>query len=243
LRERAPGRWEMNLALITPESIELDRTTQAPTGQQWAAYTAMFAYFNAELFSNELPPCILNFNGQLRRAYGFFAKDRWRSGERKTHEISLNPKTLQGRKPIEIASTVVHEMCHLWQATLGNGKCRAYHDREWAAKMVTVGLMPSETAKPGGKRTGAYVSHYIIDGGVFDVAYAKMPEEYLLPWLAGTALDEKKPPKPRNDKTKFTCPGCEANAWGIATLRIVCMGCCQLMPATGGAPYGCESDG
>ncbi len=231
----------MNLALVTPQSLELNRTTQAPTGEQWAAYSALFAYFNAELFGDELPPCILNFNGQLRRAYGFFAKDRWQSGERTTHEISLNPKTLKTRTPIEIAATVVHEMAHLWQATLGNSKCRAYHDREWANKMVEVGLMPSNTGKPGGKRTGSQMTHYSIEGGVFDVAFAKMPSEFLLPWLAGRALDPSKPPKPRNDKTKFTCPGCQANAWGIATLKIVCMGCYQLMTATGGAPYGCES--
>ncbi len=232
----------MSLAIITPQSIELDRTEQSPTGGQWAAYSSMFGYFNAELFGDELPPCILNFNGQLRRAYGFFAKDRWQSGERTTHEISLNPKTLKARTPIEIAATVTHEMCHLWQATLGNGKCRAYHDREWATKMVAVGLMPSETAAPGGKQAGARVSHYIIEGGAFDVAFAKMPSEFLLPWLAGRALDPSKPPKPRNDKTRFTCPSCQANAWGIASLKIVCMGCYAVMSATGGAPHGGESN-
>jgi hypothetical protein len=42
-------------------------------------------------------------------------------------------------------------------------KCRGgYHDRVWGAKMEEVGLMPSNTGLPGGKKNGQQMTHYII---------------------------------------------------------------------------------
>jgi hypothetical protein len=40
---------------------------------------------------------------------------------------------------------------------LGNDppKRRNYHNKEWAAKMIALGLMPSSTGMVGGKITGA----------------------------------------------------------------------------------------
>ncbi len=50
-------------------------------------------------------------------------------------------------------STLVHEMCHVWQHHTPAKKCRGgYHDRVWGAKMEEIGLMPSNTGLPGGKK-------------------------------------------------------------------------------------------
>jgi hypothetical protein len=47
-----------------------------------------------------------------------------------------------------------------------------------------IGLMPSDTGKPGGKRVGDSVDTYIIDGGLFDVASAKLVDsEFKLSWV------------------------------------------------------------
>jgi hypothetical protein len=48
------------------------------------------------------------------RQGGFFAPERWEKGNAVKHEISLNPSHLRSRKPIEVASTLVHEMVHLF---------------------------------------------------------------------------------------------------------------------------------
>ena len=45
-----------------------------------------------------------------------------------------------------------------------------YHNREWAARMETLGLIPSDTGRPGGKRTGQSMGHYVSDGGPFEQA-------------------------------------------------------------------------
>ena len=40
-----------------------------------------------------------------------------------------------------------------------------YHNREWASKMLEVGLVPSDTGQPGGKQTGQHMTHYIDPKG------------------------------------------------------------------------------
>lgn len=199
---------------------------RTPTGAQFGAYERMYEYFNRELFGGTLPACLLNFS-RLARTYGFFAPARWESGADVRHEISLNPGTLKQRQPIEIASTLVHEMVHLWQQENGRPSRRGYHNAEWAAKMEEVGLVPSATGQPGGARVGQSVSHYIAPGGAFARAFDTMPSEYLLPWSCGEPEEGRgKPggPAARN-KVKYTCPECATNVWGKPGLSIVCGEC------------------
>ena len=90
------------------------------------------------------------------------------------HELALNPDVFTGRSDELILSTLVHEMAHGWQQTHGTPPRRCYHDKEWAAKMKEIGLQPSTTGEPGGKETGQSVTHYLIPGGPFTRAYAKL---------------------------------------------------------------------
>lgn len=63
---------------------------------------------------------------------------------------------------------------HVWQQSHGTPPRRCYHDKEWAAKMREIGLQPSTTGEPGGRETGQSVTHYIVPGGPFARAYAKV---------------------------------------------------------------------
>jgi hypothetical protein len=58
-------------------------------------------------------------------------------------------------------------MTRHWQQLYGKPGRRGYRNREWARKMVEIGLMPSRTGKPGGKGTGENVGHYIRKDGSF----------------------------------------------------------------------------
>ena len=40
--------------------------------------------------------------------------------------------------------------------------------------MKEIGLQPSTTGEPGGKETGQSVTHYILPGGPYATAYAKL---------------------------------------------------------------------
>ena len=106
-------------------------------------------------------------------AYGYFSGDRFASiddPEEVTDEIALNPAHFARRTPTQTLSTLVHEMVHLWQHHLGTPSRNGYHNKEWAAKMREVGLIPTDTGQPGGKDTGQKVTHIIEEGGRFDKA-------------------------------------------------------------------------
>jgi len=158
-----------------------------PTEEQFNALNGAYQYFNHALFDGKLAGCILNFS-RKKNTHGFLAPERWRRVNEKeysTHEISLTPATLY-RKPILVFSTLVHEQAHLWQWQYGKPSRSGYHNTQWANKMEEVGLMPSNTGKVGGKRTGQQMTHYIIKDGRYEKAFYKMPKKYTLPF---TSLD------------------------------------------------------
>src|SRR5690606_24429339 len=116
-------------------------------------------------------------NTRRRRTLGYFKREAFADKLGFTaHEISINPTHTAVHGDADALSTLVHEMAHLWREEFGpanrKGKKGApgYHDRVWADKMEAVGLMPSDTDQPGGKRTGFRVGHYVIEGGPFDLA-------------------------------------------------------------------------
>lgn len=211
-----------------------------PTREQVEAYQGMFDHFNAALFGGTLPHVILNFSRKAR-SLGFFAPDRWERpnlrtmpravdgeviGQANAHEISLNPDQLYVRNARAVASTLVHEMAHLWQQVHGKPSRRAYHNRQWGEKMKSIGLHPSDTAAPGGKEVGQRMSHYIIEGGGFDSAFEAMPATLTLPWRSGLPHDvETKPKKVDPSKVKHTCPDCGLNVWGKRGIRVLCQKC------------------
>lgn len=206
--------------------------TGLPTLEQFTAYQALAEYFNQQLFGGSLPPVFLNFSRKGRRTRGFFAPHRWEKAETVTHEISLNPQFLAAGLSIETAATLAHEMVHLWQQVYGTPSRTRYHNREWADKMEAVGLMPSDTGQPGGKRTGQQMSHYVLPNGSFAQVFAALPPGCSLPWTCNEPgrqngpLDRRPP-----SKVKYTCPGCGANAWGKPALRLVCGTCNQPLGA------------
>lgn len=231
------------------------KTLPTPTEEQFLALNGAYQYFNQKLFNSELPGCILNFS-RKKNTHGFMAPQRWRrvgEEEYSTHEISLTPLTLY-RSPLEVFSTLVHEQVHLWQWEFGSPSRNGYHNKEWADKMEELGLMPSSTGKPGGKRTGQRMTHYIIEDGLYMQAFKEMPEEFSLPFTSlegdmysaivngatgtsngkgddpGTAKIRRLRPPSRN-KTKYSCPSCRTNIWGKPGLKIRCEECDALFEA------------
>ena len=116
-------------------------------------------------------------------------------------------------------------MAHVWQQTHGQVPRRSYHDRQWAAKMKEIGLQPSNTGEPGGKETGQSVSHYILPGGAYAKAYAKLAASgFELSWQSRPDHGEERKKK-RASKTKFTCPECNQNAWAKPDALLLCGAC------------------
>jgi predicted SprT family Zn-dependent metalloprotease len=195
------------------------------TVAEYRGFQQAYDFFNAELFGRALPNLLVTLQRKAN-SRGYFSPNsfRARADDTTVHELALNSDTFDGRSDEEVLSTLVHEMAHVWQQCHGKPPRRAYHDKQWAAKMEALGLMPSSTSEPGGKRTGQRMTHYIMAGGLYAAAYARLREHgYQLGWQS--APHGPKDAAKRSSKTKFTCPECDQNAWAKPDAMIVCGAC------------------
>lgn len=202
-----------------------------PTKETYEAFQKGYDYFNKKLFNGTLPNCLITLQRQ-RRTYGYFCSSRFAGSTGQADEIALNPQYFAERSVADSLSTLVHEQVHQWQAHFGKPGRGRYHNKEWAGKMETLGLVPSDTGKEGGKKTGDRMSHFIQTGGLFDRLVKQLiAAGFTIPWADRSAKDEDgtgaEPGKGKNksNRLKFTCPSCAANAWGKPDLKLICGDC------------------
>lgn len=152
---RVRERWQMN----------------NPSDEMYDEISGAYAFFNDRLFAGQLPGCLFTLQ-RKSHTFGYYSPSRFlrRNGNGKSDELALNPAYFAHRRIEQTLSTLVHEQVHQWQAYFGKPSRSGYHNAEWANKMEAVGLMPSNTGEPGGARHGQQMTHYIIEGGPFDVA-------------------------------------------------------------------------
>lgn len=154
-----------------------------PTMQAYTELQHAYDHYNSELFEGQLPQCLITMQRQAN-CMGYFSQKRFVNADGSTtDEIALNPENLAGYPITETLQTLVHEMVHLWQYHYGTPGRRAYHNAEWAKKMEEIGLMPSSTGKPGGKKTGEKISDYPILGGKFlDSSRRLLTNSFTISW-------------------------------------------------------------
>ncbi len=186
----------------------------------YAELARAFDYFNKELFSSQLPSCIITLH-RKHNAKGYYWNSIYQhvNADVTTDEIALNPECFN-RDAKDVLSTLVHEMVHLWQECFGTPSSK-YHNKEWAAKMRAIGLQPTDTGMQGGKETGMYVTHLIVKDGAFDKAVIPFLETFKLEWMA--LPPEKKEVK--KSTVKYVCPTCGMKATAKPDLNIVCGEC------------------
>ncbi|HCJ8468940.1 TPA: SprT-like domain-containing protein [Escherichia coli] len=138
-----------------------------PTIIAYNEFQQAYDFFNEKLFYNELPDILITFQ-RGQKYLGYFSGDRF-GGKTITSELAMNPDFFATRSVADVLSTLVHEMCHVWQhyANVDKSKGNNYHDKIWGKKMEEVGLTPSHNGLPDGKKTGKKMSHYITPGGAF----------------------------------------------------------------------------
>ena len=221
----------------------MDRTTPtnspeppkpAPTVQAYLDLQMVFVFLNGRLFNFALPNALLTFQ-RKSGAGGYFWGNRFvtRNNCTVVHEIALNPSCFAERTDTEIVAILAHEMAHLWQHHCSTPPKRAYHDKVWAAKMISIGLVPSHTGAPNGRKVGAKMSHYIEPGGLFDVACRELlANGTVITYVERVdAARQKLGQKKRDSKTPFVCPGCRWQIWGKPDTRVRCDGCNVLLVA------------
>ncbi|SFJ30608.1 SprT-like family protein [Caulobacter sp. UNC279MFTsu5.1] len=209
-----------------------------------------YDHFNRELFDGGLPGCVFTFRHRANTMICFVANRsvQYCSVEA-GGEVAINPQYLSVVPLLEVAAALVHEAAHVWQWRFGTPSRQGYHNREWAQKMEEIGLMPSDTGKPGGRKVGQKIGAYPIAGGRFLAACETLfTEDFRAAWRNRFSADwphgrpgkrRSSPPahpvfqlkRPHKTRTKFTCEECRVNVWGKPTLRIVCVPCDKLMTA------------
>jgi hypothetical protein len=211
--------------------VSFETTTDTnPTANTYGGLDRAYDFFNDRLFDGALPRCLITMQ-RHKGAYGYFAAERFgsRNGDIITDEIALNPMYFAERDAKSILSTLAHEQAHLWQQHFGKPSRNGYHNREWGAKMKEIGLYPSDTGAPAGKETGQRVSHYVIEGGAFDRAFADLERQGIGELFADRWAEDEKTAKTRAkkaaSKTSFECPGCGLKAWAKADARLMCGDC------------------
>jgi predicted SprT family Zn-dependent metalloprotease len=206
-----------------------------PTTQTYTSLTTAYDFFNRELFRNGLPPCLITMQRHTG-AYGYFSGERFAKStnlKEITDEIALNPSHFATREPIEVLATLAHEMVHLWQHHFGKPPRKGYHDKQWAAKMGEIGLLPTATGERGGKETGQRMSQIIENTGRFSSAATKLLAEYPTILYHDRASDDPARKKKASSKTKYTCPSCELHAWAKPKAPLVCGNCEEPMQSEG----------
>jgi len=192
------------------------------TVKQFTVFEQLYNYYNKELLDGKLNDCLINMS-RKKKAYGFFGAGYWQNENGKyAHEITLTPEGLE-RESVEWHSTLVHEMVHLWQNDFGKPVRANYHNKEWANKMLEIGLIPSTTGKEGGKKTGQCVSHYVDNNGKFIKAFNKLKENKTIYKPNSDFLTTTKKQK-ESAKTKYEC-SCGVKVWGKPELNIKCLAC------------------
>jgi predicted SprT family Zn-dependent metalloprotease len=161
-----------------------------PTTELYASLQLAYGHFNEALFGGTLPEVIFTVQRQ-KGVMGYFAPERWGNlSGNKCHEIAINPSYIANCRLIEVMQTLVHEMVHCWQHCCGTPGRSYYHNKEWAMKMISIGLMPSSTGEPGGTIIGQHMGDYIIEGGAFLTAFNDLAssKQFQLTWIDRKAL-------------------------------------------------------
>ncbi|HID82054.1 MAG TPA: sprT domain-containing protein [Thiotrichales bacterium] len=187
----------------------------SPTELFYRQLQSAYAFFNQALFNNRLPDCLITMQRE-KNVMGYFSANRWgnQRGD-KTHEIALNPAYFGAYSLIEIFQTIVHEQCHLWQHEAGRPGRRGYHNKEWSEKMESLGLMPSDTGMPGGKKTGEKMAEYPVEGGAFlKACHQLLQSGFLLPWI------DRQPAITASCQPRLTQPDMPANLVEIAHTKL-----------------------
>ena len=106
-----------------------------------------YDFFGPGLFGLALPDVFFTYTPRSHSG-GHYAHQRYaiRADGSKRSGLALNPDAFIGRDDRWIASVFVHEMAHVWQFAHGKPS-GSYHNMQWAEKMESIGLMPSNTER------------------------------------------------------------------------------------------------
>ena len=196
----------------------------------------VFDLMNKEFFENKLTDVIITVVRKNQSKGYYYEKSFIEGNKQIIPEIALNPDLFQFDEKI-VLSTLLHEMCHHYQALYGTTSKNNYHNKEFSEIMKNVGLQTYDLKT--NKSVGYAVTHNIIPDGKYDTFYNSLKEKgniidfksyhQTLALNGGSPEDEEEIEKLKKKarqkkKIKYTCK-CGCNVWGKPGLNIKCESC------------------
>jgi hypothetical protein len=186
----------------------------------------MYDFFNEKLFGDELiKPVITISPDEKNKAFGWITRDKlWKENENDEgmYEINLSAQFLN--RPIsEIASTLIHEMCHQF-AKVNNFKDTArsgsFHNKLFRQIAEDHGLNVELNGGRGWAATTLKEStKRLVES--FIEQNPKTPVYRVMPM---------KPKRVRNVSVrKYICPDCEVSVRATKAVNVVCGDCNKQM--------------
>ena len=207
---------------------------------------------NKDYYDGELPEVVITIQSSSnRRAYGWFAKDRWGiMGDREKgfDEINISAEYLS--RPIEnIISTLQHEMVHLYcevNEIKDTSNNNVYHNKRFKEEAEKRGLSIEKAQTIGWSVTTptkdfkGYINALNINEDNFKF-FRRSP--YFIPMSIsggdaegnegednGENEGDNKVAEPKKKSTKYTCPTCGIEVRGFIGLHIKCCDCdCEMV--------------
>ncbi|MDE7464007.1 MAG: SprT-like domain-containing protein [Clostridiales bacterium] len=191
--------------------------------------STLFDYCNTNLFHGELNKPVITVQQDPRnKACGWFTVNKvWHErGENGGHAYELNMPAQELNRPItEIASTLIHEMCHLYAAQNNiqdTSRSCTYHNKMFKKIAEKHGLNVECVKTIGWSRTSLTAdTKAMIDGFV-----KEFPDEliYRSPVEKGQAVKT-------SSTRKYECPCCGMSVRATKEVNIKCADCDVLMVA------------
>lgn len=254
-----PQRVQFGNSELDNYSVRLNGNTNQPDANAEIHGDAGYSHFflNHKCWDGKLTNPAFTL-ARKPNSLGSFHPNRFERIDGQTaHEICLNPEPLSKASDYFTLRVIAQQMA--WQAREEFGPPRnrkgssSYCDEVTADFMDAIGLKPTATGQPGGKRTGAKMFHIVVENGPFDLAARELlASGFVFRWRdrvietqQDDTSDQDAGDSPRSHKTtsaraahsgstkikkskdrvKFTCPGCGLNAWSKPSASIKCAPC------------------
>lgn len=186
----------------------------------------LYNTLNLRLFADELPKVIITFeSGYKKGAYGWcYTNPTWHQGKNDEPRYCINVSADYLDRPIyAIASTLLHEMCHLYAIVNGikdTSRAGIYHNKRFREIAESHGLHVEEADKVGWSVSSlADGTKQIVDD-----------ECNIKSIRIGLIRYEERPstPKPKQSRRKYICPLCGLQVTATKYVSILCGDCTNI---------------
>ena len=239
-------------APVTPKTAtrKNDKITKVIYSKMQVAEAEIEKFFFTSKGKEKFPPVLYAINYSCERCCVAYVRPNSLFDTDKKEIVQylcFNPNYLN-RTLAETLSTMVHELCHVYETAYIHIPRGGYHTNAWCDLMRACGLEPvffnpSRTA----------VSHTIVEGGLFEQFANYFIEKYGDNYFNITVHDwdddgddptptnpddptatptplrpdnwGKRPKTYNRNKVKYTCCGCGAKVWGKPQLVMACCKC------------------